>query len=597
MFVDIYKNGKSDYIRLSTSKRIVDKETGKASIKKISINIGPVSRFDDGKPNFIQRLKDSFKAGMPIIPELQPYVVKKQQNEKYQVEFHKGNKECIAHPKLCSNILFDKILEELGIYRYITLYKNIDGISYDVLGFIKLLLYGRILNPASKIQTTNQNDDYYIPILNPNFYKYNIYDTLDFIEKHRKSFFNIIDKNMRKKFGRTTNIIYYDVTNFFFHIDHGDYIFDAEGNKIYTGLRQKGVSKEERSLPIVQMGLLMDEFGFPISIECFKGNTLDHQTLQKSFNNSVKSLENTRFIFVSDKGIGCGDNMKYTISNGNGYIISKSVRACTKEERKWILSDDDYTYQSDTFKIKSRIYTKTFKLENGTTLKKSEKIVTYWSKKFYDRSYNELKEYYDFVKKLIESPESFRITKIHRHLNKYMKKEFLHTRTGEMIESKDLIASLDLDKLKEDFELLGFYSIVTSETNLSDQEIIDTYHNLTAIEDQFRVMKSSLDARPVYVRTEEHIIAHFVICTFALLFLRIIQYKTNTNGQKLSIDRIIKALSMFKIQLLPDDYYMFNDTNEKDLENILAAFELKIPYQLFKKSEINELKKNIKIST
>lgn len=421
MFLDIYSRYGKRYIRISEGYRVV--VDGKSLTRKRVIkSLGAVSTYDDGKPNFEQRLRDSFKSGTPLIPCLLPYVKKQPSKESYHLTIHSESDECIGNPKLFANCIFDKILDELGIRSFIGTYKNYDKISYDVLGFFKLAVYGRILKPASKMATLTQNNKYYSPIISGDFYDYNIYDMLDFVAKHKSAIFNRIDLNMRKTFGRTTNKIFYDVTNFFFETDYADKYEDEDGNTVYNGLRQFGVSKENRKQPIVQMGLLMDEQGYPISIETFKGNTLDHLTLVDSFEHSTKQVKNSRYIFVSDKGIGRCGTLRYAIQNGNGYIVSKSVRAASAEEKEWIL-EDNFNTINDNFKIKSRTYVKNFTLDDGTVLKSSEKQVTYWSKKFYDKEYAEKKSFYDFVKKLSETPENFKVSKFEvKLLGKYIKK-------------------------------------------------------------------------------------------------------------------------------------------------------------------------------
>ena len=592
MYLDLYSKDGHRYIRISESVR-VEKNGVRVTRKKVIKNVGPVSRFDDGKPDFEQRLKDSFKAGNPLIPELLPYVKKDIPKEVYHLTIHSDTDECIGEPKLFATCLFDKILDDIGLRSFVGTFKNYDKISYDVLGFLKLAVYGRILNPVSKIATVNQNDKYYSPILSGDFYEYNIYDMLDFVNKHKSAIFNRIDLNMRRSYNRTTNKIFYDVTNFFFDIDHADKYDDESGDTVYTGLRQFGVSKEERKLPNVQMGLLMDEQGYPISIETFKGNTLDHQTLIPSFEASAKQVKNSRYIFVSDKGIGRGGTLRYAIQNGNGYIVSKSVRGSTKEEKAWIL-EDNYETVSEDFKIKSRTYVKNYTLDNGTVLKSSEKQVTYWSKKFYDKEYAEKKNFYDFVKKLIETPENFKITKIEAGmLGRYIKKELLNEKTGEIVDSKKLKAIIDLEKIKNEFNLLGYYSIITSETEMSDKEIIDTYHNLVEIEDEFRVMKMSLNTRPLYVRKPEHITAHLTICTIALLFIRIIQNKLKTIGKNLSAERIREALNKWQVEKLADEYYRFNNLKDDDLTAILSAFGIEIPKKLYRIGELKHIKQTI----
>ena len=601
MFLDIFNNNEKMYIRISESYRVYSEEKKKFVNRKRTIkNIGPVSKFDDGKENFIERLRASFNAGTPIIKELEPYVSKDIKKEIYNIQIHEGTEECIGHPKLFSNLLLDKLMEEIGLTQYINVYKTYDKITYDVLGFIKLLIYGRLLNPASKIATVNQNDDYYNKIIDDGSYKYNVFDSLDFIYKHKNAFFNRIDQTLRKKVGRTTNIIYYDVTNFFIFTEDKGYECDDEGTKIYHSIATNGVCKEERKLPIVQMGLLMDEQGIPISIEVFPGNTLDHLTMQKSFNNSVDFIKdkNNRYIFVSDKGIGRGGNPKFSIENGNGYLVSKSVRGSTKAEKKWIISDEDFVYNTDDFKIKTKTYTKTYTLENGTELKSSEKIVSYWSKKFYTREYEEQKSFYDTLKQIIENPESFPSNRLNNSkIKKYLKKQVLNDETGEIIDSENLKAIIDIDKVNEELSLLGWYSIITSETNMDENEIIDTYHNLVDIEDQFRVMKSTLETRPLYVRTDEHRIAHLTLCTIALILLRLIQRAiTNKFNDTLSADRIQVALNKWKVEKLADEHYRFNDIDDKDLKLILDSFDIKLPVKLYKPIDFRMLKNNIKLS-
>lgn len=601
MFLDIYNNAGARYIRISESYRI-EKDGVRVARKRQIKSIGPVSKFDDGKPEFEKRLKDSFKACDPIIPELKPYCAKQPPKEIYHLSVHSGTDECIGHPKLFASCLLDKLMEEVGLCQFVGTYKNYDMLNYDVLGFLKLAVYGKILNPDSKIATVKQNNDYYSPIIKENSYEYNVYDMLDFVYHHKEAIFHRIDANMQKKFGRTTNRIYYDVTNFFFETEKQDRITDEKGDTVLTGLRQNGVCKEERSLPIVQMGLLMDEQGYPISIETFPGNTLDHQTLIKSFESSPVSGGTSRYIFVSDKGIGCGGNPKYAVAGGNGFIVSKSIRKCTKEEKEWILNEDGYLYNGGKdFKLKSRTYPVIYKLNSGTELKGSEKQVVYWSRKFYEKEYTEKKSFYDFVQKLMESPETFRITKVEAGLiGRYTKKSLVNVKSGEIVNTKDLKAMLDVDKITAEMKLLGYYSIVTSETQMSDEAVIDTYHNLVRIEDEFRVMKSALETRPIYVRTPEHITAHLVLCTIALLFIRIIQNKIKDNGfidtnssYGLSADRIIKALNRWTVEKLADEYYRFNDLTDNDLKLILDAFDIDIPLKLYRIGDLKHIKQTI----
>lgn len=165
MYIEKNKNNDIDYLRLVKNQRIVNSKGIKTSTKSVVYNIGPLSRFDDGKPNYVERLKQSFKQGKPIIPEFQRFCTDPLPKEHYDIHFEEGDPDCVGHPKLFSHILIERILEELGMTYYFQHYKAYTRSQFHLLGFFRLLVYGRILNPASKIATIRQNDDYYNPIL------------------------------------------------------------------------------------------------------------------------------------------------------------------------------------------------------------------------------------------------------------------------------------------------------------------------------------------------------------------------------------------------------------------------------------------------
>ena len=193
MFLEIASNNGTKYIRICESVRVTDPETNKSTPRKKTIkNIGPVSRFDDGKPDFIERLKASYAAGKPILEELRPYLNVKAPQEVYNVKLCEGTDDCIAHPKLIANLVFEKILEDLGVSQLIRSYKSHYDVGFDVYGFFKLLVFGRILNPASKWATVQQAGDYAVPVIKDDIQDYNVYKALDFIYEHRSALFNRI---------------------------------------------------------------------------------------------------------------------------------------------------------------------------------------------------------------------------------------------------------------------------------------------------------------------------------------------------------------------------------------------------------------------
>ncbi len=601
MYIEKCTNNGTSYLRLVESYRAPNSKGVKVAKKKLIYNIGPLSKFDDGKPDYITRLKESFKCGSPIIDSLKQYCEKKQPLEHYSLEYTEGDPYLFGSPKLYSHVLIEQIMKKLGLIDLFAHYKGIYKIQYDLTGFIRLLVYGRLLNPASKIATISQNNDYYSPIIDKP-YEFNVYDSLDFVYKYRKTIFNTLNKTMVNKFNRKSTLVFYDVTNFYFEIENPDEDTDEE-----KGIRKMGVSKEERKLPIVQMGLFMDEQGFPISIEMFPGNTLDHQTVTGALKSSIDDMKFERFIFVGDRGMTNYPNLLHITSLGNGYIVSKSTLKSTKKDKEWLTNDSDYTHLSQDFKYKSRVIHKKVKDEFGNEKEITEKEVVYWSKKFEDKQKHENKSFLEFIERLKASPESFRISKSQsKDLKKFMKKDVENIDTGEVLDSTKLKGMLDEDKINEFNSMMGYYKIVSSELTMDDLEIIDKYHGLSRIEDQFRIMKGDLTTRPIFVRTKEHINAHLIICFIALLILRIIQYKIRQSPdfkedkekywqEGMPAYRIIKALNKWTVDKMNDEYYRFNNINDEDLSVILKAFDVNIPCKLYKRADLRHIKVGIKL--
>lgn len=605
MFVEKFSNNGIPYLRLVESQRYTNANGVRTVRKKSIYNIGPLKKFDDGMPDYVQRLKDSFKNGSPLIPELLPYCSSQPTLHKYALDIFEGDPDCIGHPKLYSHCLIEKILEELDLISFMGRYKQLTHYEFDLTGFFRLLVYGRILNPASKIKTVSQNNDYYLPIVK-NLYEYNIYDTLDFLYDYKKSIINRINKSLVTSFHRTTNIIFYDVTNFYFEIEHPDEDYEDEDGNIIKGIRKMGVCKEERKLPIVQMGLFMDEQGIPISIETFPGNTLDHLTVTESLKNSIEQLDMKKFIFVGDRGMYRGNNTSHLIETNNGYIISKSIEKTNKEEKAWIYDNEGYEGNA-SFKHKSHTVKRTVKGNDGEMHTIVEKVVVYWSEKFYKKQVAENKSFLEFIEKLEQNPESFRITKSQsKNIKRFLKKECMNEETGEILESSKIKMMLDKEKINRYKESFGYYQIVTSELDMEDMRVIDIYHGLTRIENQFEIMKGALSTRPLRVRTPEHIEAHLLSCMIALIVIRIIQNKiVQFKGKSkdkhwengLSAERIQKALNKWTVELISNDLYRFNNIDDADLKLILDAFDIKIPIKLFRAGELRSLKSSIKITT
>ena len=350
----------------------------------------------------------------------------------------------------------------------------------------------------------------------------------------------------------------------------------------------------------------MDENGIPISIEIFPGNTLDHLTVDTALSKNIDDVVDSRYIFIADRGICNYITICHLIDRNKAYIMSKSIKKSTQQEKDWILEENGYIKKSDTFKYKSRIIRKKVKDSEGNTRTITEKVVVYWSKKFYEKEIHENQSFIEFLRKIKETPANFRVSATQiKNLKKYFKKELVNVETGEAIDSTKLRALIDENAEDEFCKYFGYYQIVTSELEVEDIEVIDKYHQLTQIENQFRIMKGSLETRPIYVRNRDHIEAHLLICMIALVVLRLIQKRIiDYSGIKdieknwvtgLNDERIVDALRKWTVEDMDGNLFRMNNVNNIDLQKILNAFQVKIPEKFFTRQELKSLKKSIKI--
>ena len=311
------------------------------------------------------------------------------------------------------------------------------------------------------------------------------------------------------------------------------------------------------------MGLFIDNNGIPVSHKLFSGNTQDKTTFKNGLENDVDEMSLGKIITVADNGMNTQENKYLITEKGNGYIVSKSVKKSWTKIGSYALEDKDYTEIENSigevvFKYKLRVneIELVYKNEDGTKSKKKikEKEIIYWSKKHYEKELHQNKKFIEYLESCKEHPDKLKDKQ--RKSQEFIEVIDIDKKTGEVIKTKKIVVFLE-EKLKEYKETLGFYSIVTSEIEENDKEIINRYHGLSRIEDSFRIIKSDLEGRPIYVWPEEHIKAHFLICFIALTIIRIIQYKVlkydnkstlNVDGweQGITADKIKQALNNFK---------------------------------------------------
>ena len=556
--------------------------------KRVIKNLGPLSRFDDGQPDFLYRLRTSFRAGQPIIPELAD-LISAPPPTKIKIELDLDNvSDCVCAPKNIGYFLTDALYNALGIFEVLNRHKSDHKLEYDLNGIAKLLVYGRTLYPDSKLGTFRDKNRYLFPVTKCDDVN-EVYAALNVLSMKSESIQKRMNTKIRTAIGRNTEACFYDVTNYYFEIGEND----PDG-----GLRKKGVSKEKRGEPIVQMGLFIDDNGIPIAYKLFPGNHIDATTLRPAMKKTIDNMDFGRVIIVADGGLNSGPNIAHILNGGNGYIVSKSTKKSDKTTKAWILDESGYIWNdAGTFKVKSQIRTRKIKAEDGSVQEIQEKIVCYWSKRHYERERHENKKFLEYLDSVIANPDKLKDKQ--SKIAKFLKKTEVDKATGEVIKTTTAL-SLDFDKIQEYIDLMGYYTIMTSEVDKSDEEIISKYHGLSRIEDSFRITKSDLEGRPVFVRTPEHINAHFLTCFIALTMIRLVQFRIlkylgkdtrNEIGWEsgLSADRIINALNAYQADSLPGGYYRLTMPTS-DMSLILHSLGIVADLRLPSAKDLRNLK-------
>ena len=392
--------------------------------------------------------------------------------------------------------------------------------GYDANAVMRLLAVERILDPGSKKQAWENRDRYFF---RTEFELADAYRALDVLCGCRDRVVSAINRAVDKMGVRDTACVFYDVTNYYFEVDEPG------------GLRQKGMSKEHRKSPIVQMGLLQDSGGIPIGYRLFPGNTPDACTMLDVLAGMKRDYGCQRVVVVGDKGNNCSANIAALAARGDGFVCSQSIRGMKSdaELKGWVLSDAGYACTRDgegrvTYKVKSKQGYKTVAVEDPDGKKRKVdvdvKYVAFWSEKYQKRARKERQAAIDKARRLVADPGAYTAS-THFGAAKYVKGVKVDAKTGELLEAATSL-EFDEERLAAEEACDGYYCIVTSETEMSDSEVIEAYRGLWRIEESFKVTKSDLETRPVYVSREEHIEAHFLTCYVALCILRIIQAAT-----------------------------------------------------------------------
>jgi transposase len=437
-----------------------------------------------------------------------------------------------------------KIYHELEIDQFLRNRQRSLKAKYDTNSIMKLLVFSRLLYPASKKKTFDNKDMFFEKT---NFSLDDLYRSLSFFNKYRDALQLWLHEHIRQQYNRNTNLVYYDVTNYYFEIDEQD------------EMRRKGVSKEHRPDPIVQMGLFMDTDGIPITYKLFPGSSPDKTTLIPMLGRIQQDYSLGKIIVVADRGMTTGDNIWYTLSAGNGYVLSYSVRGANQKFKDYVLNEAGYSKpDKEGFKLKSRLEPREIKVTatNGKKIIKTvhEKQVVFYSPKYAMKDKKDRAAALEKAKDLIKNPSKYNKSTSYGAA-KYVKNLTFDSVSGEILESACQALSFDEEKLREEEKFDGYYAIVTSEYKETPEKIIEMYRGLWKIEESFKVTKSDIESRPVYLSLQDHIEAHFLTCFIALVIARILEYRLKG---KFPITSILNSLSKASCSHIQENYYLFD---------------------------------------
>ncbi len=492
------------------------------------------------------------------------------------------------------------VYESLGLYDFFQYKQRFINSGFNLNSIFSLFIYNRFLYPSSIKHAYETKDIFFEPF---NFALEDCYRALDYFVSYSEEIQTLLATKTKEMFGRDPHLGYWDVTNYYFEIPYeDDDVFDDDGNLIKKGQKKRGPSKEHRKDPIVQMGLLMDSKGIPMAFNTFSGAESEKTNMLPAIRRAKRNLGIERIIVVADRGLNTSDNTALLsgknhddMKNNDGYVYGQSILGADKEFKAWVLDRDGYENDTEidkdgnpvVFRHKSRIYAKkvTLKKQSGKRTLNYEiyqKQMVYYSDKYAQKQKADRERIITKAKSLISNPKLYTRSTCYGAAG-YVKNISFSKSTGEIVDGTSL--ELDLEKIDEETKYDGYYSIVTSEKELSDSKIRDIYKGLWEIEESFKIIKSEFKARPVFVKTEDHVNAHFLICYVTLVIMRVIEHLLK---EQFTTKQIRNALCSYSCSYLDQNYYLFDYRDE-----VLDAFGKMYEWDLTQKYMSRSTIKNI----
>ncbi len=590
--------------------------------------------FRNGKKTTTKNIKRLGKHSELLLITDDPLEYAKNEVKKMNEEYRSGRSEFIVTMDFneripstdspCSNstslnigyLYLKDIYAKLNLSDFFKSVSSDRKITYDCNKICQFLTYARILDPASKYGTYDKLDTYYEK---PQVEYQHMIRFLDILDRNSDQYLKHLFDNSENIVKRDTSVMYYDCTNYFFETEKPDEeIVDEVTGEIILGLRQFGISKENKTSPIVEMGLIMDSRGIPISMCIHPGNTNEQLTAVPLEKEVIKMTGNKKFIYCADAGLGSYNIRKFNDMGGRAYIVTQSVKKLGQEIKDIVFNDSNYRLLSndDAITLKEmRTFNKkgannlslyndfAYKVipantamdtglyeekvyKNGRTKKVKAKgtlhqyIIVTFSRKMMEYQRTIRERQLERAKKLLRLKDPEKIKKGPNDIRRFLKNT--SSDTANYV--------LDMDKIHEEEKYDGFYAVAT---NLDDsaKDILAVAQNRYKIEDCFRIMKTNFDARPVFLRKPERIRAHFLICYTALLIYRLMECKLDDNLTHVTTSNLIKTLRNMNVVNMDDMYYKSIYSGSQALDALERCFELQLNRKYYRPSDLNKIVK------
>lgn len=592
--------------------------------------------FRNGKKTTTKNIKRLGKHSELLLITDNPLEYAKNEVKKMNEEYRSGRSEFIVTMDFneripstdspCSNstslnigyLYLKDIYAKLNLSDFFKSVSSDRKITYDCNKICQFLTYARILDPASKYGTYDKLDTYYEK---PQVEYQHMIRFLDILDRNSDKYLKHLFDNSENIVKRDTSVMYYDCTNYFFETEKPDEeIIDEVTGEIILGLRQFGISKENKTSPIVEMGLIMDSRGIPISMCIHPGNTNEQLTAVPLEKEVIKMTGNKKFIYCADAGLGSYNIRKFNDMGGRAYIVTQSVKKLGQEIKDIVFNDSNYRLLSnddaitlkemrtfdkkdannlslyndfaykvipantamDTGLYEEKVY------KNGRTKKVKAKgtlhqyIIVTFSRKMMEYQRTIRERQLERAKKLLRLKDPEKIKKGPNDIRRFLKNT--SSDTANYV--------LDMDKIHEEEKYDGFYAVAT---NLDDsaKDILAVAQNRYKIEDCFRIMKTNFDARPVFLRKPERIRAHFLICYTALLIYRLMECKLDDNLTHATTSNLIKTLRNMNVVNMDDMCYKSIYSGSQALDALERCFELQLNRKYYRPSDLNKIVKKI----